>query len=225
MNQETWTTVDNYIAGLLASHDQALEAAVEHSLKAGLPQIQVSPAQGKLLQVLARTVKARNILEIGTLGGYSTIWMARALYPGGRVLTLEFSPKHAEVARANFMRAGLAGAIELRVGPALETLPNIAAEGHQPFDLIFIDANKSAMAEYFDWALELSRPGSIILADNVIRDGAVIDAHSPDPDIQGIRRFNERLGSESRVSATEIQTVGSKGYDGFALAVVLAPGK
>jgi predicted O-methyltransferase YrrM len=225
MNQETWAAVDNYIAGFLASHDQALEAAVRDSLKEGLPQIQVSPAQGKLLQVLARTVNARHILEIGTLGGYSTIWMARALYPGGRVLTLEFSPKHAEVAQANFVRAGLAGVIELRVGPALETLPKIAAEGHQPFDLIFIDANKSAMAEYFDWALELSRPGSIILADNVIRDGAVIDAHSPDPDIQGIRRFNERLASESRVSATEIQTVGCKGYDGFALAVVLAPGK
>jgi len=225
MNQQTWTAVDNYISSFLASHDDALDGALKASAKEGLPEIQVSPAQGKLLHVLARLISARNILEIGTLGGYSTIWMARALDPGGRILTLEFSPKHADVARANFARAGLGKVIEIRVGPALETLPKIAAEGHEPYDLIFIDANKSQMPEYFDWALKLSRPGSIILADNVIRDGKVIDANSPDPDIQGVRRFNERLGSESRVSATEIQTVGSKGYDGFALAVVLAPGK
>ena len=202
-----------------------MQEVLAASAESGLPEIQVSPAQGKLLHVLAHMVNARNILEIGTLGGYSTIWMARALQPGGRVLSLEFNPKHAEVARANFARAGLSDQIEVRIGPALETLPKVAAEGRGPFDLIFIDANKSAMAEYFDWALKLSRPGSVILSDNVIRDGAVIDAVSPDPDVQGVRRFNERLAAEPRVSATEIQTVGSKGYDGFALIVVLAAAK
>jgi predicted O-methyltransferase YrrM len=221
MTQELWTAVDNYVSGLLAPHDEALNAALATSLQNGLPEIQVSPTQGKLLQVLARMVGARNILEIGTLGGYSTIWMARALPRGGRVLTLEFNPKHAEVASANFARAGLSNLIEIRVGAALDTLPKIAAEDRCRFDLIFIDANKSAMAEYFDWSLKLSRPGSVIVSDNVIRDGAVIDAASPDPDIQGVRRFNERLAAEPRVTATEIQTVGCKGYDGFALVVVL----
>jgi len=190
-----------------------------------LPAIQVTPTQGKLLHVLARLVGARNILEIGTLGGYSTIWMARALPPGGHVLTLEADMKHAEVARKNFDRAGLGSVIALRFGPALETLPKIAAEGREPFDLVFIDANKSPMAEYFGWALKLSRRGSVIVADNVIRDGAVIDTSSDDPDILGVRRFNARLAAEPRVSATEIQTVGSKGYDGFALAVVIADPK
>ena len=221
MTQILWTAVDNYVSSLLAPHDQVLRDALASSAQNGLPEIQVSPTQGKLLHVLARMVNARNILEIGTLGGYSTIWMARALPAGGRVVTLEFDAKHAEVARANFARAGLRDVIEVRVGPALEMLPKLAAEGRGPFDLIFIDANKSAMAEYFDWALKLSRPGSAIVSDNVIRDGAVIDAVNPDPDIQGVRRFNERLASEPRVSATEIQTVGSKGYDGFALIVVL----
>jgi len=224
MSQGLWTAVDNYVSNLLAPHDEALQAALAASTQNGLPEIQVSPTQGKLLHVLARMVGANKILEIGTLGGYSTIWMARALPAGGRVLTLEFNPKHAEVASANFARAGLADAIEVRVGPALDTLPAIAAEGLGPFDLIFIDANKSVMAEYFDWALKLSHPGSVIVSDNVIRDGAVIDAASSDPDIQGVRRFNQRLAAEPRVSATEIQTVGSKGYDGFALAVVLGTG-
>jgi predicted O-methyltransferase YrrM len=225
MTQELWTAVDQYINGLLAPNDPALNAALEASAAAGLPSIQVSPSQGKLLHLLARLQGARNILEIGTLGGYSTIWMARALPPGGRLLTLEADAKHAEVARANFARAGLAGVIELRLGPALDTLPQVAAEGRGPFDFIFIDANKDTMPEYFDWALRLSRRGSVIIADNVIRDGAVIDAASKDPDIQGVRRFNERLAAESRVSATEIQTVGSKGYDGFALALVTADPK
>jgi predicted O-methyltransferase YrrM len=220
MTQELWTAVDQYINGLLLPSDPALDAALEASTAAGLPSIQVSPPQGKLLHLLARLRGARNILEIGTLGGYSTIWMARALPPGGRLLTLEANAKHAEVSRANFARAGLASVIELRLGPALETLPQVAAEGRGPFDLIFIDANKDTMLEYFDWALKLSRPGSVIIADNVIRDGAIIDATSKDPDIQGVRRFNERLAAEPRVSATEIQTVGSKGYDGFALALV-----
>src|SRR5215470_465107 len=225
MAQVLWTAVDNYVSSLLAPHDQALQEALAASTRYGLPEIQVSPTQGKLLHVLAHMVNARNILEIGTLGGYSTIWMARALPAGGRVVTLEFNPKHAEVAGENFVRAGLADIIELRVGPALDTLPTLAAEGLGPFDLIFIDANKSTMAEYFDWALKLSRPGSVIVSDNVIRDGAVIDAVSTDPDIQGVRRFNERVAAEPRVTATEIQTVGCKGYDGFALIVVLAAAK
>lgn len=221
MTQELWTNVDQYINGIFIPNDPELDAALEASAAAGLPSIQVSPSQGKLLHLLARIQGARNILEIGTLGGYSTIWMARALPPGGRVLTLEADAKHAAVARANFVRAGLSGVIELRFGPALDTLPQVAAEGRGPFNLIFIDANKSTMAEYFEWALKLSRRGSVIIADNVIRHGSVIDAESKDPDIVGVRRFNKRLANEPGVSATEIQTVGSKGYDGFALAVVL----
>jgi predicted O-methyltransferase YrrM len=221
MTQEQWTAVDQYINEMLVPSDPVLEAAVRASTDAGLPSIQVSPPQGKLLHLLARSINARNILEIGTLGGYSSIWMARALAPGGHLLTLEADSKHADVARSNFARAGLSEYIELRLGPALNTLPKVASEGRGPFDLIFIDANKSTMAEYFDWALKLSRRGSIIIADNVIRDGAVIDSASPDADIQGVRRFNERVAAEPRISATAIQTVGSKGYDGFALVLVL----
>ena len=220
MTQDVWTAVDKYITDLLVPSDPALEAALQASSAAGLPHIQVSPVQGKLLHLLARACGARQILEIGTLGGYSTIWLARALPAGGQVVTLEADAKHAEVARANFAIAGLAGVIELRLGPALETLPRLAAEARGPFDLIFIDADKANMREYFDWALKLSRAGSVIIADNVIRNGAVLDASSSDVDVQGVRRFNERLAAEKRVSATEIQTVGSKGYDGFALAVV-----
>jgi predicted O-methyltransferase YrrM len=222
MSGEVWSAVDQYLGGLLIPDDPVLDAALEASTAAGLPPIQVSPLQGKLLYLLARIEGAGNILEIGTLGGYSAIWMARALPPRGRLLTLEADAKHAEVARSNFARAGLRDVIELRLGRALDTLPQIAREGRGPFDLVFIDANKDNMPEYFDWAVKLSRRGSVIIADNVIRDGAVIDAASTDPDIQGVRRFNERLASEPRVSATEIQTVGIKGYDGFALAVVLA---
>jgi predicted O-methyltransferase YrrM len=221
MTQEVWTAVDEYIAGLLAPSDPVLDAALVASAAAGLPTIQVSPAQGKMLHVLARLVGARNILEIGTLGGYSTIWMARALPPGGKLITLEASDKHADVASANFARAGLGEVIELRRGKALDTLPHVAAEKPGPFDLIFIDANKSNMPEYFDWAVKVARPGSVIISDNVIRQGGVLNAGSDDADIQGVRRFNERLAKDKRVSATEIQTVGSKGYDGFALIVVL----
>jgi predicted O-methyltransferase YrrM len=221
VNQEMWTAVDQYINGVLVKSDAALDAAVEASASAGLPNIQVSPPQGALLHVLAHLVGARNILEIGTLGGYSTIWMARALPPGGKVLTLEYSEKHAKVALANFARAGLSDVIELRQGKALALLPQVAAEKRTPFDFIFIDANKSNMDEYFDWALKLSRPGTAILSDNVIRDGGVLDAKSDDDDIQGVRRFNERVAATPSVRATEIQTVGSKGYDGFALIVVL----
>lgn len=221
MNQEVWTAVDQYINELLVPSDPLLDAALASSAAANLPAIQVSPAQGKMLHVLARLVNARNILELGTLAGYSTIWLARALPPGGRVLTLEADPKHADVADANFARAGLSGVIELRRGKALETLPQVAAEGRGPFDLIFIDANKANMAEYFDWAVNLSRRGSVIIADNVIREGGVLDSTSADANIQGVRRFNERLASDQRVCGTEIQTVGTKGYDGFALIVVL----
>jgi predicted O-methyltransferase YrrM len=222
MSKEVWSAVDQYLGGLLVPDDPVLAAALQSSSAAGLPTIQVSPLQAKLLHLLVRLQGARKILEIGTLGGYSAIWMARALPARGRLLTLEANAKHAEVARSNFARAGLTRVIELRLGLALDTLPQIAVEGRGPFDLVFIDANKDNMPEYFDWALKLSHRGSVIIADNVIRDGAVMDAASTDPDIQGVRRFNKIMASEPRVSATEIQTVGSKGYDGFALAVVLA---
>jgi predicted O-methyltransferase YrrM len=221
MNQETWTAVDRYLAGLFVPSDPALDAALEASAAAGLPPIGVSPVQGKLLQLLARIQGARNILEIGTLGGYSTIWLARALPAGGRLITLEFDPKHAEVARANLVRAGLAGVVELRVGRALDTLPQLAAEGRGPFDFIFIDADKPSTADYFAWSLKLSRTGSVIIVDNVVRKGAVSDAASDDPNVRGMRRFFEALAAEKRVNATVIQTVGSKGYDGFAIAFVM----
>jgi len=220
--QEKWTAVDRYFTDLLVPSDAALEAALESSRAAGLPAINVAPNQGKLLQLLARLQGARTILEIGTLGGYSTIWLARALPAGGRLITLEAEPRHAEVARANFARAGLAGTVELRLGPALETLPQLAAEGRGPFDFIFIDADKVSTADYFAWALKLSRRGSLIVVDNVVRQGAVADAASEDPSVQGVRRFNAMLAAESRVSATAIQTVGSKGHDGFAMALVIA---
>ncbi|MGA3284717.1 MAG: O-methyltransferase [Verrucomicrobiota bacterium] len=222
MNQETWTAVDRYLADLFVPSDPALDAALAASVAAGLPPISVSPNQGKLLQLLARIQGARSILEIGTLGGYSTIWLARALPAGGRLITLEFEPKHAEVARANLIRAGLAGVVELRVGRALDTLPQLAAEGRGPFDLIFIDADKPSTADYFAWSLKLSRRGSVIIVDNVVRKGAVSDAASDDPNVRGMRRFHESLAAEKRVSATVFQTVGSKGYDGFAIALVTA---
>ncbi len=222
MTPEQWTAVDRYITDLLVLSDVALDAALKASADAGLPPIHVSPNQGKLLHLLAQAQGARNILEIGTLGGYSTIWLARALPAGGRLITLEFDPKHAQVARANIARAGLAGVVELRVGRALETLPQLAAERRGPFDFIFIDADKGNYPGYFTWALKLSRRGTLIIADNVVRNGAVIDAASDDPMVQGVRRFHELLAAERRVSATAIQTVGSKGYDGFTLAVVTA---
>jgi len=219
---DTWAAVDNYFGALLAPNDPALARALQSSSAAGLPQIQVSPLQGKLLHLFARMIPARNILEIGTLGGYSTIWMARALPEDGRLITLEADKKHADVARENFDHAGVANKVELRLGKALDTLPQIAAEGHGPFDLIFIDANKSNMPEYFEWSLKLAHPGTIIIADNVVREGAVLNAESTDADIQGIRRFAEMLSAEKRVSATAVQTVGSKNYDGFAVILVTA---
>ena|SRR5258708_5423807 len=221
MSNDQWTAVDRYITDLLVPPDPALDAALQASAAAGLPAINVAPNQGKFLMLLAQIRGARNILEIGTLGAYSTIWLARALPADGHLITLEADPKHAEVARANIARAGLASMVELRLGPALETLPRLAAEGGGPFDLIFIDADKPGYPDYFRWALKLSRRGTVIVADNVVREGAVIDPASDDPRVQGMRRFNEVLAAEPRVSATEIQTVGSKGYDGFALALVI----
>ncbi len=222
MIQEQWTAVDRYITDLLVRSDCALDAALQASAAAGLPSIQVSPNQGKLLHLLATMQGAKNILEIGTLGGYSTIWLARALADGGRMITLEADPKHAQVARANLARAGLGHVVDVRLGRAAETLPRLAAEGHGPFDVIFIDADKPSIPEYFVWALKLSRRGSLIIVDNVVRKGTVIDAGSGDASIQGVRRFNELLAAEPRVSATTIQTVGSKGYDGFTFVLVTA---
>jgi|SRR5208283_953788 len=222
MSQKVWTEVDNYICELLVPGDAALQAALQASEAAGLPAIQVSPTQGKFLNLQARLMRASNILELGTLGGYSTIWLARALPAKGRLVTVDANAKHTEVARTNIAFAGLSDRVEFHVGSALDVLPQLAREGRGPFDFIFIDANKSNMPEYFAWALRLARPGSLIIADNVIRDGKVLDAATADADIQGVRRFNERMAAEKRVSATELQTVGSKGYDGFAMAVVLA---
>lgn len=221
MLQERWDAVDDYIGESLVPADPVLEAALLASSDAGLPPISVSPSQGKLLHVLARAQGARAILEIGTLGGYSAIWLARALPSGGRLITLEAEPRHAEVARANLARAGLANVAEVRVGPAQQTLPQMHAAGEGPFDLIFIDADKPGYPDYLRWSLRLSRPGSMIIADNVVRGGAVADPDSADVNVQGVRRYIDMMAAEPRTSATVIQTVGSKGYDGFAMAVVL----
>jgi predicted O-methyltransferase YrrM len=220
MNQETWSNVDKYFTDLLVPSDPALNAALADTDAAGLPQHNVAPNQGKLLQLLAKICGARTILEIGTLGGYSTIWLARALPTGGRLVTLEANPKHAEVAFANIVRAGLASVVDLRVGKAVDILPRLAAEGIAPFDLIFIDADKPSNPEYLGWSLKLSRPGTVIIGDNVVRNGAVTDSSSTDPNVQGVRRFLQLISSERRLSATALQTVGSKGYDGFAIAIV-----
>ena len=223
---QTWDAVDSYVEGQLIGADPALDAAIAASAAAGLPKIAVTPSQGKLLHLIARSIGARTILEIGTLGGYSSIWLARALPPGGRLVTLEANPDYAEVAAANIERAGLSTVVDMRVGKALDTLPGLAAELSAPFDFAFIDADKVHTPDYFQWALRMSHPGSLIVADNVIRDGTVIDADSSDSAVRGSRRFHELLaadGSElgNRVSATTIQTVGAKGYDGFTLALVL----
>jgi len=220
VNQDVWTAVDDYFDAALAPNDAALDAALKASVAGGLPAIQVSAAQGKHLQLLARSVGARRILEVGTLGGYSTIGLARALPPAGQVITLEADPGHAAVARANIERAGLAARVELRVGKAADTLPQLAAEGRGPFDLIFLDADKASYPVYLAWSLRLSRPGTLLIADNVVRRGAVVDPGDTDPNVQGVRQFLDLLAAEPRVSATAIQTVGVKGHDGFAIAVV-----
>jgi predicted O-methyltransferase YrrM len=219
---DLWTEVDRFLCDALIAPDDVLEAALESSRAAGLPAISVSPTQGKLLELLARLLDARSILEIGTLGAYSTIWLARGMRPGGRLITLEADPAHAAVARANIARAGLESMVELRLGSASDTLPGISAERLGPFDLIFIDADKKSTPSYFEWALKLSQPGSLIVVDNVVRDGRVIDSTTDDQDILGIRRFLEMAGTNPVVSATAIQTVGLKGYDGFAIVRVLS---
>jgi predicted O-methyltransferase YrrM len=219
-NERRWREVDSYFAQTLIGSDPALEEALEANAAAGLPSIDVSAPQGKLLHLLARMSGARKALEIGTLGGYSTIWLARALPDDGRLISLERNAKHADVARRNVARAGLASKVEIRVGAALETLPNIEAEGLGPFDFIFIDADKTNNAAYLEWALRLSRPGTAIVVDNVVREGEVIDAASVDPGTTGVRRMFELMAREPRLSATAIQTVGAKGWDGFALAIV-----
>jgi predicted O-methyltransferase YrrM len=223
---ETWTEVDRYFTERLGLSDPLLEAALAASDAAGLPAIGVSAPQGKLLYLLARTCGARRILEIGTLAGYSGLWLARALPEGGKLVTLEIDPAHAEVARGNFARAGVAGKVDLRVGPALESLPRIHAEGGAPFDLAFIDADKASTPQYLDWAVRLARPGALIVIDNVVRRGGVLLAASTDASVQGVRRAIDLLAADPRLESTAIQTVGAKGYDGFALALVrAAPGR
>jgi predicted O-methyltransferase YrrM len=220
VSEPTWDAVDKYVERRLLGDDEALTGALRESVEAGLPPIAVTPSQGKLLHLLARSIDARRILEIGTLGGYSTIWLAMALPDDGHLISLELEPRYAEVARANAERAGLAGLIEIRVGAALQSLRELIDEGAGPFDLTFIDADKPGTPEYFQLALELSRPGSVIVADNVVRDGALVDPDSQDPGALGMRRFHELLSRTPGVSATTIQTVGLKGYDGFTLALV-----
>jgi predicted O-methyltransferase YrrM len=221
---EKWTAVDQYLSDLFVGHDEPLNAALAASHAAGLPDIHVSPNEGKLLHLLTRIHGARKVLEIGTLGGYSSIWMARALPPApeGKLVTLEYDPKHAEVARGNIARAGLADVVDIRVGRAIETLPKLLAAGEGPFDLIFLDADKPSNPQYLEWSLRLSRPGTVIVADNVVRSGGVLDAASEDANVVGIRRFNQMFASNPRIVATAIQTVGSKGYDGFAIGLVIS---
>lgn len=220
MSQELWTAIDQYITDALVPTDTVLDSVLRENEAAGLPPIHVAANQGKFLMLLAQVHGARNILELGTLGGYSTIWLARALPAGGKVITLEFEPKHAAIAKAGFARAGLADVIELRVGPALETLPKIEAEGSGPFDLIFIDADKPSYPEYFEWAVKLSRKGSVIVVDNVVRNGELTNPACEDPRVHAVRRFYELVAKDKRVSATALQTVGNKGYDGFAIMIV-----
>jgi predicted O-methyltransferase YrrM len=220
VSERLWHEVDEYIEARLVPADPVLEATLQTSAEAGLPAISLTPPLGKLLHLIARIQGARRILEVGTLGGYSTIWLARALPQDGELVTLELNPRYAEVATANAERAGLAGLIKIEVGPALESLRELVAAGVAPFDLVFIDADKQNTPAYFELALELTCPGSVIIADNAVRDGELIDADTPDPGTQGMRRLHELLASHVRVSATTVQTVGSKGYDGFTLARV-----
>lgn len=222
MNEKQWKAVDRYIFGRLVESDPVLEAALEASASAGLPAIHVAPNQGKLLMLLAQVIGARRILEFGTLGAYSTIWLARALPRDGRLITLEANPEHAKVAQANIERAQLDGVVELRVGRALETLPELMAEGVEPFDLVFIDADKTETPDYFEWALKLTRPGSLIVVDNVVREGRLADMTREGRAVVAMRRLFDRIAAEPRVSATAIQTVGSKGYDGLAIVLVTA---
>jgi predicted O-methyltransferase YrrM len=219
--KDTWIQVDHYFTGALIPPVPDIDRTLTANREAGLPEIDVTPLQGRFLEVLVRATGARRILEIGTLGGYSTIWLARALPEDGLVVTLELEPRHAEVASKNFVDAELAHRVDLRVGPAAKTLAALVAESTPPFDFIFIDADKAGYPEYLQWSLKLSRPGTLIIADNVVREGKVVEPDNPDPNIQGVRRFTELLAREPRLCATVLQTVAGKGYDGFALAVVL----
>jgi predicted O-methyltransferase YrrM len=217
MSEDLWTAVDRYVDDLFVGGDPALDAALAASATANLPNIQVTPSMGKLLYILAQLAGARRILELGTLGGYSTIWLARALPPGGRVVTIEVNDDHARVARENFARANVADRIDLRLGAGIDVLPRLDAENPARFDLVFIDADKPSYPDYLEWAIRLSRPGGLIVADNVVRDGKVIDASATDANVKGVRRFNELVAADRRVTATIVQTVGAKGYDGFAV--------
>lgn len=220
MDNELWTAVDQYTTDRLLPRDPALDAALKASEAAGLPSISVSPSQGKMLMLLAQLAGASRILEVGTLGGYSSIWLARALKPGGRLITLEANPKHAEVASANIAHAGFAAVVEVRLGDGHAGIEKLAAERAAPFDLIFIDADKSGIPHYVEWSLKLAHRGTLIIVDNVVREGALIDAKNEDANVKGVRRLHEMLATEPRLNATTIQTVGSKGYDGFTLALV-----
>jgi predicted O-methyltransferase YrrM len=216
LNSDKWTAVDAYLNERVVKPDEALEAALRDSTAAGLPSISVTASMGKLLHLLALTAGAKRILEIGTLGGYSTIWLARALPADGRLVSLELDPKHADVARRNIDRAGVGGRVEIKVGKAIDTLGTLT----EPFDFIFVDADKSTIPAYFEQSLRLSRPGTLVVLDNVVRDGKVVDANTSDTSVKGVRLLNEMLSKEKRVDATTIQTVGAKGYDGFALVRV-----
>jgi len=220
MDMQIFEDVDDYIRNLVGSEDEILKATDKSIIEAGIPPISVSANQGKFLQILAKTCNAKKILEVGTLAGYSTIWMARALPKNGKLISLEFAPLHAQVAKKNIEKAGLSNVVDIRIGKAIDLLPQVHADNEGPFDMIFIDADKSPYTEYFQWALKLSRPGTLIVADNVIREGKVLDPKSPDEMVQGARRFNAFLATVPEVTATIIQTVGSKMHDGMALAVV-----
>lgn len=219
--QETWAAVDRYFGVQLAPHDEALAACMEANREAGLPSIDVPALMGQFLALIVRISGARRVLEIGTLGGYSTIWLARALPAGGQVVTLEIDQRHAEIARKNLERAGVLDRVQITVGPAVDAMKALTGGAAPAFDLIFIDADKKSLPDYLAWSMELSHPGTVIIADNVVRDGKVLDPQSPDPDIQGVRRMTELMASNPRLSATAIPTVGARGYDGFAVAVVL----
>ncbi len=220
MSHERWIAVDDYYSKLLMPPDAMLDAALQKSNEAELPAISVAANQGKMLMLLAQMQKAERILEVGTLGGYSTIWLARALPAGGKLITLEYEQKHADIAAGNIKHAGLAEKVEIRVGSAIDTLPALVKEGCPPFDLIFIDADKPGYTEYFQWCMKLSRKGTVIIADNIVREGEVVNSNSEDEKVQGIRKFNEAVTGEKRFCATAIQTVGSKGYDGFMIGIV-----
>ena len=220
--KEIWTDVDQYFTSALVKSERALAAALNANRKAELPAIDVTPLQGRFLQILVRVTGARRVLEIGTLGGYSTIWLARAIPDNGLIVTLELEPKHAAIAQKNIDKAGLSDRVDLHIGPAAESLAALVAASADPFDFIFIDADKAGYPDYLRWSLKLSRPGTLIVADNVVRDGKVIDPKNPDPNIRGVRRFTKLVAAEPRLSTTVLQTVGGKGYDGFAIAVVLS---